>query len=112
MTKDHQTDTDALVERLEDSKGWPTLGKAAAARIKALSAELSETKKDVTDMEPRALKAESENARLRDVLIDLVTIHERIMHDPHWRTNDNTLWPDACEAGEKARAALEEKTDD
>ena len=32
---DHKTDTDGLVERLEDSKGWPNLGKAAAARIRA-----------------------------------------------------------------------------
>jgi len=35
MTHDHKTDTDDLVERLEDSKGWPNLGKAAAARIRA-----------------------------------------------------------------------------
>jgi len=30
-----KTDTDDLVERLEDSKGWPNLGKAAADRIRA-----------------------------------------------------------------------------
>jgi len=35
MTHDHKTDTDDLVERLEDSKGLPNLGKAAAARIRA-----------------------------------------------------------------------------
>jgi len=39
MTKDHQTETDDLVDRLEDSKGWPNLGKAAAARIR-LDAEV------------------------------------------------------------------------
>jgi len=32
---DHETEPDDLVERLEDSKGWPSLGKAAAARIRA-----------------------------------------------------------------------------
>jgi len=35
MTHDHETEPDDLVERLEDSKGWPSLGKAAAARIRA-----------------------------------------------------------------------------
>jgi len=34
MTEDQKTDTDYLVERLEDSKGWPNLGKAAADRIR------------------------------------------------------------------------------
>jgi hypothetical protein len=35
VTQDHETEPDDLVERLEDSKGWPNLGKAAAARIRA-----------------------------------------------------------------------------
>jgi hypothetical protein len=42
MTKDHETEPDDLVERLEDSKGWPNLGKAAAARIR-LDAEVIKT---------------------------------------------------------------------
>jgi hypothetical protein len=41
MTHDHKTDNDDLVDRLEDSKGWPNLGKAAAARIRELEAEMA-----------------------------------------------------------------------
>lgn len=40
-----KTDTDDLVERLEDSKGWPNLGKAAAARIRELEAENTRLRK-------------------------------------------------------------------
>jgi hypothetical protein len=52
---------------------------------------------------------ESENAALQLAVHDLLAAHNRIMSDPDWRTSDNTLWPDACDAGEKARAALEGK---
>ena len=31
-----------LIAQLKNSKGWPTLGNAAAARIEALTAELAE----------------------------------------------------------------------
>ena len=122
MTKDHQTETDDLVDRLEDSKGWPNLGKAAAARIKALSAELSETKKDVTDMETRALKAEAENARLRDVLKPFATSLERYSGFTDYALFG--IWEDVNGAAgrklnilrksdfDKARAALEEKNDE
>lgn len=34
--------TDDLVKHLRNSKGWPTLGNAAADRIEELEAELSE----------------------------------------------------------------------
>jgi hypothetical protein len=45
-----KTDTDDLVERLEDSKGWPNLGKAAAARIRALEAERDEARAIITTL--------------------------------------------------------------
>jgi len=64
MTKDHETDTDDLVERLEDSKGWPNLGKAAAARIRALEAEKKELALDVLAAQGQAADLEAGNARL------------------------------------------------
>ena len=64
MTKDHETDTDDLVERLEDSKGWPNLGKAAAARIRALEAEKKELALDVLAAQGQAADLAAGNARL------------------------------------------------
>ena len=64
----HKTDTDDLVERLEDSKGWPNLGKAAAARIRALEAEKKELALDVLAAQGQAADLEAENARLRKAL--------------------------------------------
>jgi aminoglycoside phosphotransferase len=72
MTKDHETEPDNLVERLENSKGWPNLGKAAAARIRALEAEKKELALDVLAAQGQAADLEAENARLRYVLSALI----------------------------------------
>jgi len=45
VTQDHNTDTNDLVEQLEDSKGWPNLGRAAAARIR-IDAKVIEAAED------------------------------------------------------------------
>jgi hypothetical protein len=78
----HQTDTDDLVERLEDSKGWPNLGKAAAARIREL---------------------EAENARLRYVLGGVAAAIDTGRNEPL------VIWLEQIEI---ARAALEENATD
>ena len=54
-------------------------------------------------------------AELVEGLREMCAAHDRIMGDTHWRTNDNTLWPDACAAGKTARALIAkygDKTDD
>jgi hypothetical protein len=68
VTHDHETDTEDLIERLEDSKGWPNLGKAAAARIRELEAEKKELALDVLAAQGQAADLEAEKARLREVL--------------------------------------------
>jgi len=62
VTHDHETDTEDLIERLEDSKGWPNLGKAAAARIRALEAEKKGLALDVLAAQGQAADLEAENS--------------------------------------------------
>jgi len=91
MTKDHETEHDDLVERLEDSKGWPNLGKAAAARIRA-DAEVIKAAEKLAD-EYASLIANV--ARLQEFNLD----------------QDFRAFAAFCQAI-RARAALEEKNDE
>ncbi|MDR9428827.1 MAG: hypothetical protein RI553_12060 [Salibaculum sp.] len=102
MTKDHETEPDDLVERLEDSKGWPNLGKAAAARIRALAAENKELALDVLAAQGQAADLEAENARLKNALI-------ATRNDLH-EINAGDL--STFEVQDAISAALEEKSDD
>jgi len=90
MTKDHETEPDDLVERLEDSKGWPNLGKAAAARIRDL---------------------EAENARLREVLGEALDTMNFLLTEVKAQgsipSEDEEL-----ARGRILRATLEEKNDE
>jgi hypothetical protein len=70
---DHETGTDDLVERLEDSKGWPNLGKAAAARIR-LDAEVIEAAEDHL---VKRLKALQTYFDLSDEELESITPDER-----------------------------------
>jgi len=62
VTHDNKTDTEDLIERLEDSKGWPNLGKAAAARIRELEAEKKKLALDVLAAQGQAADLEAENS--------------------------------------------------
>jgi len=89
---DHETEPDDLVERLEDSKGWPNLGRAAAARIREI---------------------EAENARLREALSRIVDASD--YYGAEFRAEDQgseTLAYAHKSTYNLARAALEEKNDD
>jgi len=103
MTKDHETEPDDLVERLEDSRGWPNLGKAAAARIRALEAEKKELALDVLAAQGQAADLEAEKARLRYVLGGVAAAIDTGRNEPL------VIWREQIEI---ARAALEEKNDD
>jgi len=82
VTQDHKTEPDDLVERLEDSKGWPNLGRTAAARLRDL---------------------EAENARLRYVLGGVAAAIDTGRNEPL------VIWREQIEI---ARAALEENATD
>jgi len=99
---DNKTDTDDLVERLEDSKGWPNLGKAAAARIRELEAEKKELALDVLAAQGQAADLEAENARMKNALIATRNgLHE---------INAGDL--STFEVQDAISAALEEKNDE
>ena len=54
------------------------------------------------------MKSAADHIEALEAAIDkLLEVHTRIMGDTHWRTNDNTLWSDACDAGDIARTARE-----
>jgi len=99
---DNKTDTDDLVERLEDSKGWPNLGKAAAARIRELEAEKKELALDVLAAQGQAADLEAENAQFRKALEGIKMTH--------WE--DGTWKCVAKRQKQYARAALEEKSNE
>ena len=59
--------------------------------------------------EPEYIRADLHAAAIAELvegLREMCAAHDRIMGDTHWRTNDNTLWPDACAAGKTARALI------
>jgi len=110
-----------LIEELWSSDEASVLTNKAARRILVYADRIEELETERDENEAafqiwrrRCQEADAENASLKGALRDLLAVHNRIMSDPHWRTSDNTLWPDTCDAGEKARAALEGRnaTDD
>jgi uncharacterized protein (DUF3084 family) len=56
-----------LIAQLKNSKGWPTLGKAAAARIEALTEQLEAARADAKEAEAYAEELEKERDRWREI---------------------------------------------
>lgn len=50
----------------------------------------------------------AENRQLREAIDALLAVQIRVQSDPHWRTNDNSLWPDMVAAHRQARAAVDQ----
>jgi len=100
MTKDHETEPDDLVERLENSRGWPNLGKAAAARIRA-DAEVIKAAKALRDdvLEVQAYRAQCAHGsvNLSALALKMKAVEETLA---------------AFRQALQARAALEEKEDE
>ena len=72
-----------LVRQLRDSKGWPTLGNAAADRIEELEAECWRMQEERDRAiwwrdsdQARAEAAEAINAELLEALENLLKVHE------------------------------------
>jgi len=108
---DHKTEPDDLVERLEDSKGWPNLGRAAAARIREIEAAKKELALDVLAAQGQAADLEAENARLREVLGEALDTMNFLLTEVKAQGNI----PDEDEElarGRILRATLEEKNDE
>jgi hypothetical protein len=59
-----------LIAQLKNSKGWPTLGKAAAARIEALTEQLEAARADAKEAEAYAEELEAKNGNLCDLAVN------------------------------------------
>ena len=112
-----------LLHELRNSKGWPTLGNAAAYRIEELKAKLVATAIDCNDryaeLEDRldaarqdAREAEAYAGEWEAALAQAIDLIVRIISDPHWRTSDNALWKDLCNFRRVTLAELKGQDDE
>jgi hypothetical protein len=67
------------------------LGPDYSATIDALPKAAKDVAARAAAAEAQLAARDAENAKLRALI-------RRVVEDPHWRTNDNTLWPDLCAA--------------
>ena len=105
--KERAVGDDHLVWQLRNSKGWPTLGKAAAARIEALTEQLTAAQQDAKEAEAYAedLEKELNTCRMAQAVMDntvddleaklakaVGALDGLLRHEPD---HSDTLWQEA-----------------